>query len=173
MLDEIGDDVICHVAADVVVMVLGNREVLDEALLFQPVKGVDDAEIILRLVNGMVAEMKFEHVVIPHARARDSVLDELVMLLLVNVPLHVVAADAVHHDFEMIRFARLALDRVGHGVGGPAMRLVPVVHAGLDGERDDIGAPVGRAHERADFQAGPAVAAARQLATVLGGGGNI
>src|ERR1039457_4813995 len=58
MVNQIGDDVVSHVAADVVVMMLGNGEVLDQTFLFQSVEGADDSQVRLGLVHRMVAERK-------------------------------------------------------------------------------------------------------------------
>ena len=96
--------------------------------------------------------------------------DKLIMLFLVNVPFQVVAAHAVHHHFEIIGFARLAFDGGRHGLGRPAMGLVPVVHALLHRQRDDVRAPVESANQRADFEAGAAVTAARQFGSGEDGG---
>lgn len=169
VVHEVGEDVVGHVAADVVVVVLGDGEVFDEAFFFEAVKGAVDAEFGFGLLDGVEAEVEFKDVVVADAGALDGVFDVLVVLFLVDVAAFVVAADAVDDDFEVVGFAGLAFEGVGKGCGGPFLGFVPVVDAGLDGEGDDVGAPVGGADEGADLEAGAAVAAEGEFGE--GGGG--
>ena len=140
---------------------------LDQSLLLEPLERPDHPRVLLRLFDGVIAEVELEDVVVADTRVLQAPLDELVVLFLVDPAAHVVPAHAVHDALEIIRLPRQALDGRRHRVGGPRVCLVPVVDPGLHRPGDQLLRPVGRTHEPADLKAGAAVSPHRHF---VGGG---
>ena len=63
------------------------------------------------------------------------------------VPVH-----PVDHAFEIVRLSRLTLDGRRKRVGGPPLRLVPVIDAGVHRPGNQLFRPVGRGRRASQFQ---------------------
>ena len=163
MLRQVVQDLPGHVAADAVVVVLRDGQVLDQPLLLEALECPHHARVLLRLGHRVVAEVELEDVVVTGARLLQPVLDELVVPLLVDLAALMVAVHAVDDAFEVIRLPGHPLEGGRKRVGGPPLGLVPVIDPGGHGHGNELLRPVGGAHEPADLEAGAAVPPLRQL----------